>query len=115
MLATPPNAPASVDTAGRLAASLAVLLPALGFDAARVHLAGATAITRDRGALELLVRAGAWSGIDWKAPFFLFGLLVAIGADYGVFLLRRAREEERSGRDRAIARALEVTGPVVTS
>jgi len=163
MLATPPNAPASVDTAGRLAASLAVLLPALGVDAARVHLAGATAITRDLGALtrsdmarldlwivagvfalliallrgvtaplaitallllswlaalgalELLVRAGAWSGIDWKAPFFLFGLLVAIGADYGVFLLRRAREEERSGRDRAIARALEVTGPVVTS
>src|SRR5262249_19545672 len=52
----------------------------------------------------------------WKTPFFLFVLLVAIGADYGVFVLGRAREEARTlAADAAIARALEATGPVVTS
>jgi RND superfamily putative drug exporter len=68
------------------------------------------------GGLELLVRAGVWPGVDWKAPFFLFVLLVAIGADYGVFVLGRAREEARTlPYPAAIARALEATGPVVTS
>ena len=68
------------------------------------------------GALQLLVELGAWPGVDWKAPFFLFVLLVAIGADYGVFVLGRAREEARAlPYDAAIARALEATGPVVTS
>ncbi len=68
------------------------------------------------GALRMLAAAGVWAGIDWKTPFFLFVLLVAIGADYGVFLLGRAREE--AGRlpfEGALARALEATGPVVTS
>ena len=54
--------------------------------------------------------------MDWKAPFFLFVLLVAIGADYGVFVLGRAREEARTlPYPAALARALEATGPVVTS
>jgi RND superfamily putative drug exporter len=68
------------------------------------------------GALQLLALLGAWPGVDWKVPFFLFVLLVAIGADYGVFVLGRAREEARAlPYDAAIARALEATGPVVTS
>jgi RND superfamily putative drug exporter len=68
------------------------------------------------GSLQLLVEWGAWPGVDWKAPFFLFVLLVAIGADYGVFVLGRAREEARAlPYDAALARALEATGPVVTS
>ncbi|HTF36277.1 MAG TPA: MMPL family transporter [Myxococcota bacterium] len=68
------------------------------------------------GALQLLVHAGFWPGLDWKAPFFLFVLLVAIGADYGVFLLGRVREEQRRQPfEAALARALEATGPVVTS
>src|SRR5262249_35315300 len=68
------------------------------------------------GALQCLVAAGVWPGVDWKTPFFLFVLLVAIGADYGVFVLGRAREEARPlAADAAIARALEATGPVVTS
>ena len=68
------------------------------------------------GALRLLAAAGLWPGIDWKTPFFLFVLLVAIGADYGVFLLGRAREEARTlPFEAALARALEATGPVVTS
>jgi RND superfamily putative drug exporter len=68
------------------------------------------------GGLELLVSLGVWPGVDWKAPFFLFVLLVAIGADYGVFVLGRAREEAAAlPYDAALARALEATGPVVTS
>jgi RND superfamily putative drug exporter len=43
------------------------------------------------GGLHALVGLGAGPGVDWKAPFFLFVLLVAIGADYGVFVLGRAR------------------------
>ena len=163
-LATPPNAPASVDTAARIQRALAVLLPALGFGDAEAFLGGPTAITRDLaamsradmdrfdhwivagvfvllavllrgvatpaaitafillsyfaalGALRLLVEAGVWPGLDWKAPFFLFVLLAAIGADYGVFVLGRAREEARVATFRAaLVRALEATGPVVTS
>ena len=68
------------------------------------------------GALALLVAQGVWPGLDWKTPFFLFVLLVAIGADYGVFVLGRAREEARAlPYAAALARALEATGPVVTS
>jgi RND superfamily putative drug exporter len=68
------------------------------------------------GSLELLVQLGAWPGVDWKTPFFLFVLLVAIGADYGVFVLGRAREEARAlPYPAALARALEATGPVVTA
>ena len=68
------------------------------------------------GALEVGVRAGVWVGIDWKTPFFLFVLLVSIGADYGVFLLGRMREEERRAPFAlALARTLAATGPVVSS
>lgn len=67
------------------------------------------------GALRVLIACGVWRGLDWKVPFFLFVLLVAIGADYGVFVLARAREEaSRLDWRSAVARALEATGPVVT-
>jgi len=69
-----------------------------------------------QGVLALLVARGVWPGLDWKVPFFLFVLLVAIGADYGVFLLGRAREEARAlAFEPALARALVATGPVVSS
>jgi RND superfamily putative drug exporter len=68
------------------------------------------------GALRMLAEAGLWPGVDWKAPFFLFVLLVAIGADYGIFVLGRAREEARHlPFEAALARAVEATGPVVSS
>ncbi len=68
------------------------------------------------GALRALADAGVWAGVDWKAPFFLFVLLVAIGADYGIFVLGRAREEARAlPFEAAVARAVEATGPVVSS
>jgi RND superfamily putative drug exporter len=68
------------------------------------------------GALRGLADAGWWAGVDWKTPFFLFVLLVAIGADYGIFVLGRAREEAQGlPFEAAVARAVEVTGPVVSS
>ncbi len=68
------------------------------------------------GLLDAGVAAGYWPGIDWKAPFFIFVLLASIGADYGLFLLGRSREEERTLPFReALARAVVATGPVVSS
>src|SRR5258705_2511357 len=55
-------------------------------------------------------------GPDWKVPYFLFVLLVAVGVDYNVFLMARLREESvflglRSGIVRAIAQ----TGGLISS
>ena len=68
------------------------------------------------GVLSVCARWGIWPGVDWKTPFFLFVLLVAIGADYRIFLLGRARvEAAHSDFEAGLAKALEVTGPVVSS
>ena len=46
-------------------------------------------------------------GIDWKVPYFLFVLLVAVGVDYNVFLMDRVRQEsERMGLRSGIIRAV---------
>src|SRR5262249_48210459 len=55
-------------------------------------------------------------GLDWKVPYFLFVLLVAVGVDYNVFLMTRLREEVlvlglRSGIIRAVAQ----TGGLISS
>jgi RND superfamily putative drug exporter len=56
------------------------------------------------------------AGIDWKVPYFLFVLLVAVGVDYNVFLMARLREEARR-RDlaAAIIRSVGQTGGLITS
>ena len=56
------------------------------------------------------------TGIDWKVPYFLFVLLVAVGVDYNVFLMARLREESQRWQLRAaMIRAVGQTGGLITS
>lgn len=55
-------------------------------------------------------------GIDWKVPYFLFVLLVAVGVDYNVFLMARLHEETSVwGLRQGIVRAIGQTGGLITS
>jgi putative drug exporter of the RND superfamily len=55
-------------------------------------------------------------GLDWKVPFFLFVLLVAVGVDYNVFLMTRLQEEaEALGLRAGINRAIAQTGGLISS
>jgi RND superfamily putative drug exporter len=55
-------------------------------------------------------------GIDWKVPYFLFVLLVAVGVDYNVFLMDRVRQETTvRGLRRGIIRAIGQTGGLISS
>jgi RND superfamily putative drug exporter len=56
------------------------------------------------------------AGLDWKVPYFLFVLLVAVGVDYNVFLMARLREETGVlGLRAGISRAIAQTGGLITS
>ncbi len=55
-------------------------------------------------------------GSDPGLPLFAFVFLVALGVDYNIFLIARAREETIAhGTEQGILRALAVTGAVITS
>ncbi|WP_431869710.1 MMPL family transporter [Nocardiopsis eucommiae] len=55
-------------------------------------------------------------GADPVVPLFAFVFLVALGIDYSIFLMSRAREETLAhGHREGILRALTVTGGVITS
>ena len=55
-------------------------------------------------------------GSDPSLPLFAFVFLVALGVDYNIFLLARAREETIThGTREGMLRALAVTGGVITS
>jgi len=55
-------------------------------------------------------------GSDPGLPLFAFVFLVALGVDYNIFLIARAREEtEKHGTEQGVLRALAVTGTVITS
>jgi RND superfamily putative drug exporter len=55
-------------------------------------------------------------GSDPSLPLFAFVFLVALGVDYNIFLIARAREETiKNGSEQGILRALAVTGGVITS
>lgn len=54
--------------------------------------------------------------LDNTTPLFAFLFLVALGVDYTIFLVTRAREETRSfGTRTGIVRAVSATGAVITS
>ncbi|HWC31698.1 MAG TPA: MMPL family transporter, partial [Actinomycetota bacterium] len=56
------------------------------------------------------------AGVTWWLPAFLFVILVALGADYNIFLMGRIREEAASQPTRpAVADGLAATGRVITS
>jgi len=57
-----------------------------------------------------------FEALDGGAPLITFLFLVALGVDYNIFLVTRAREEaERHGARQGMLRALTATGGVITS
>ncbi len=67
------------------------------------------------------ILAHYWHGrpmgeVDWRVPFFLFTILVAVGEDYNIFLLSRALEEkDKHGGEEGLRRGLASTGGTITS
>jgi RND superfamily putative drug exporter len=57
-----------------------------------------------------------FDGVETTLPLIAFIFLVALGVDYNIFLVARAREETaRHGSDQGMLRALAATGAVITS
>ena len=57
-----------------------------------------------------------YPGLDYQVPLFSFLFLVALGVDYNIFLVSRAKEETvHRGTHQGIINALAVTGGVITS
>jgi RND superfamily putative drug exporter len=62
-----------------------------------------------------------WTGqplehVDWRVPFFLFTILIAVGEDYNILLVTRAlQEREQHGAREGMRRALARTGAAITS
>jgi RND superfamily putative drug exporter len=62
------------------------------------------------------VHVMGFPALDNTTPLFAFLFLAALGVDYTIFLVTRAREETpRHGTRAGIVRAASATGPVITS
>ncbi len=91
----------------------------------RVWLAGyllATVLFSYYATLGATVLIGAlYSGrplgqVEWRVPFFLFTILVAVGEDYNILLITRVlQERRRAGLHQSVRRALARTGGTITS
>ncbi len=54
--------------------------------------------------------------MEWRVPFFLFTILVAVGEDYNILLVSRIMQErKRHGVKEAIRRGLAATGGAITA
>jgi RND superfamily putative drug exporter len=63
-----------------------------------------------------LLDPAGFTGIDWKVAIFLFTILIAVGADYNIFLMTRIEEErKRHGPLHGVTEALARTGPIISS
>jgi len=63
-----------------------------------------------------LITPGEYAGVDWKAPIFVFTILVAMGEDYNVLLMARIDEEQRiHGPVKGVLVALTKTGSIISS
>jgi RND superfamily putative drug exporter len=69
------------------------------------------------GAGSLLFRTAlGYPGLDNQVPLYAFLFLVALGVDYNIFLVTRAREEAaQHGTRDGMVRAVAATGAVITS
>ncbi|MEJ5927037.1 MMPL family transporter [Corynebacterium sp. H128] len=64
----------------------------------------------------LFTQIFGFSAIAETTPLYAFVFLVALGVDYNIFLITRAREEaDRIGTQEGVLKALSATGGVITS
>ncbi|WP_220699246.1 MMPL family transporter [Nocardioides cavernaquae] len=84
---------------------------AAGFLLASVCLSYAAAM----GLGTLVWQIGMDRPMDWSVPTIAFILLVAVGADYNLLLMKRMLEEAPDGSRAGIARAVTATGGVITA